>query len=124
MDIKQLYYFVTIVEEKTISGAARKLHISQPPLSTAIKQLEHELGTTLFQRGNRRIYLTDSGKLLYSKIIAGRGALVGQIKNVVEGITLFGQLLGIFGRQGDILQTVHDLIRAHRDRVERIHALE
>ena len=59
-----------------------------------------------------------------AKIIAGRGALVGQIKNVVEGVTLLRQLLGIFGRQGDILQTVHDLIRAHRDRVERIHALE
>ena len=82
MDIKQLYYFVTIVEEKTISGAARKLHISQPPLSTAIKQLEHELGTTLFQRGNRRIYLTDSGKLLYSQACS----IIKLYENTIESI--------------------------------------
>lgn len=82
MDIKQLYYFTAIVEEKTISGAARKLHISQPPLSTAIKQLERELGTTLFVRGNRSIYLTDSGKLLYSQACS----IIKLYENAIESI--------------------------------------
>lgn len=67
MDFKHLHYFITVVNEGTISAAARKLHISQPPLSIAIKQLEEELHTTLFHRGSRHIILTESGKILYQK---------------------------------------------------------
>ncbi len=67
MDFKHLHYFITVVQEGTISAAARKLHISQPPLSIAIKQLEEELQTTLFHRGSRHIILTESGKILYQK---------------------------------------------------------
>lgn len=65
MDIRQLRYFVTTVEEGTISAAARKLHISQPPLSTQLRLLEAEYGITLFERGSRQISLTDAGKMLY-----------------------------------------------------------
>lgn len=69
MDIRQLQYFVTIVQEGNISKAAKELHITQPPLSHAIKMLEQELNTTLFIRGSRNITLTESGKVLYSKAI-------------------------------------------------------
>lgn len=65
MEIRQLRYFVTIAEEGTISAAARRLHMSQPPLSTAIHQLEEELGTVLFERGARQIVLTQSGQAFY-----------------------------------------------------------
>lgn len=67
MDIKQLHYFVTIVDEGNISNAAKKLHMSQPPLSTQIKLLEEELGCVLFERGSRRIVLTVAGDLLYNR---------------------------------------------------------
>lgn len=67
MDFKHLHYFITVVEEGTISAAARKLHISQPPLSIAMKQLENELETTLFHRGSRNIILTETGEMLYQK---------------------------------------------------------
>lgn len=67
MDLRQLHYFVTIVDEGNISKAANQLNISQPPLSHAIKMLEEELETTLFFRGQRKITLTESGKILYSK---------------------------------------------------------
>ena len=40
MDLKQLSYFVTVIQEGTISGAARKLHLTQPPLSAQMKLLE------------------------------------------------------------------------------------
>ena len=43
MDIKQLRYFVTVVEEGNISAAAKKLHICQPPLSHQMKMIEQEL---------------------------------------------------------------------------------
>ena len=50
MDLKQLRYFTTVAEEGTISAAAKKLFMSQPPLSTQMKLLEQELGCTLFIR--------------------------------------------------------------------------
>lgn len=55
MDLKQLLYFKTVVEEGTISAAAKKLNLSQPPLSQQIKQLESELGVTLMERGARKL---------------------------------------------------------------------
>ncbi|MBE6050876.1 MAG: LysR family transcriptional regulator [Clostridium sp.] len=67
MDIKRLKYFVTIVEEGNISAAAKKLHISQPPLSSQIKLLEKELNLKLMERGPRTITLTRAGKLLYKR---------------------------------------------------------
>lgn len=67
MDLKQLSYFIAIVDEGSISAAARKLHISQPPLSNQMKSLESELGVILFERGLRSITLTDAGKLMYER---------------------------------------------------------
>jgi DNA-binding transcriptional LysR family regulator len=67
MDIKQLTYFITIVEEGNITRAANKLHMAQPPLSTQLKLLEDELGTKLMERGARKISLTDAGKILYKR---------------------------------------------------------
>ena len=65
MDIRTLYYFVTIAEELNITKAAEKLCMSQPPLSSQMKALEEELDTVLFIRGKRHLQLTESGKLLY-----------------------------------------------------------
>ena len=65
MEIKQLEYFRAIVEAGTISGAARELHMTQPPLSYQIKMMEEELKVSLFLRGTKRITLTEAGKTLY-----------------------------------------------------------
>lgn len=65
MEIKQLEYFRAIVDAGTISGAARNLHVTQPPLSYQIKMLEEELGVKLFVRGAKNITLTEAGKALY-----------------------------------------------------------
>jgi len=65
MELRVLKYFVTVAEELNITRAAEKLNISQPPLSSQIKNLEDELDTVLFIRGKRHLQLTDSGKLLY-----------------------------------------------------------
>ncbi len=67
MDFKQLEYFKAIVEEGTISAAARRLHMSQPPLSYQMKMLEEELQVQLFLRGTKRITLTEAGKVLYER---------------------------------------------------------
>lgn len=69
MELKQLKYFTTIVEEGNISAAAKKLHISQPPLSLQLKLLEDELGVKLIVRGARRCTLTDAGKIFYNRAV-------------------------------------------------------
>lgn len=70
MELKQLRNFLTVAEEGSISAAARKLHMAQPPLSTQLKQLEQEMGTCLLLRGTRQIQLTDAGKILYRRALA------------------------------------------------------
>ena len=67
MDLRTLQYFVTVAEELNITRAAEKLHMSQPPLSAQIKNLENELETILFIRGKRHLKLTESGQLLYRR---------------------------------------------------------
>lgn len=65
MDIKQLRYFIALAEERQVTSAAHKLHISQPPLSQQLKLMESELGVPLFLRSGRYLELTASGKTLY-----------------------------------------------------------
>ncbi|WP_188996111.1 LysR family transcriptional regulator [Paenibacillus nasutitermitis] len=65
MDIRKLRYFIAIVEEKSISAAARRLHISQPPLSQQLKEMENELGAILVERDGKSLEVTDAGKTLY-----------------------------------------------------------
>lgn len=64
MELRPLQYFLMIAREGTISGAATVLHISQPSLSRQMQELEHELGCKLFERGSRRIELTEAGMRL------------------------------------------------------------
>lgn len=64
MDIRVLQYFLTVAREESISRAAEALHMTQPPLSRQLKELEDELGKQLFIRGSRRITLTEEGQLL------------------------------------------------------------
>lgn len=60
-------YFIAIVENGQITKAAEKLHIAQPPLSQQLKQLEAELGVTLFHRSKKRLELTKAGEELYRR---------------------------------------------------------
>ena len=64
MDVRVLRYFLAVAREQTISGAAEVLHMTQPPLSKQLRELEEELGKQLFYRGKRRITLTKEGMLL------------------------------------------------------------
>ncbi|WP_203838046.1 LysR family transcriptional regulator [Winogradskya humida] len=64
MDLRLLRYFVVVVEERHIGRAAARLHITQPPLSRAIQQLESDLGATLLDRTPRGVTPTAAGAAL------------------------------------------------------------
>lgn len=65
MNLEQLNCFIAVVEEGSISGGARRLNLTQPPVSLQIKNLERRCGLRLLERGSRRIRLTEAGKSLY-----------------------------------------------------------
>ena len=64
MEIRVLRYFLAVAREESITKAAELLHLTQPTLSRQIGQMEEELGVKLFDRGARKIALTNEGLLL------------------------------------------------------------
>ncbi|MGI6032128.1 MAG: LysR family transcriptional regulator [Coriobacteriales bacterium] len=64
MEIRTLRYFVALVDEGTITGAAKSLHVTQPTLSRQLAQLERDMGHPLFERNRSGIELTEAGVAL------------------------------------------------------------
>ncbi|QDQ00675.1 LysR family transcriptional regulator [Lysinibacillus fusiformis] len=89
MDLRQLNYFITIVEEGQITKAAKKLHMAQPPLSQQLKMMEEELNCKLLDRNGRTLDMTGPGKVLYEKgktLLSNFEDTITEIKEVGEGL--------------------------------------
>ncbi|BDY03829.1 LysR family transcriptional regulator [Ferrimonas sp. YFM] len=75
MDVRLLRCFVAVFEERAITAAAQRVFVSQPSLSAAIKQLESEMGVTLFRRHKRGVDLTDEAHQLYPLALQALGQM-------------------------------------------------
>ncbi|MBE6105783.1 LysR family transcriptional regulator [Anaerovibrio lipolyticus] len=105
MEIKDMQAFYAIVEEGNISHAAIRLNVAQPALSRQMKRLETSLGVKLFERGSRRIRLTDAGMLLYSRVKHILGMVDGTMRELIDiGSGVAGTIkLGTITSSGSML---------------------
>ena len=114
MDVRQLRYFIAVAEERSFTLAARRLNLSQPPLSQHIQALEAELGTQLLYRTSRKVELTQAGEAM---LLRGR-AILQQVKSAEDEVRSIGAgLVGTLdlGATGSILRgRLAELLAAYR----------
>jgi DNA-binding transcriptional LysR family regulator len=114
MEFRQLKYFIAVAEELNIGRAATRLHISQPPLTRQIHQLEEEFGTQLFLRTTRGVELTQAGEMLLRDARNIRDLMEQAVERVREaGQGKQGKMdIGIFG--SGILDVIPKVLHAFR----------
>ncbi len=122
MNLKQLEYVVAAIEAKSITAAAKKLHIAQPPLSRQISLLEEELGAKLLKRSAKGIEATQAGKIMYQKaheIFNNINEMIEMIDETNEGIRgeiKIGSIysaLPVFANKLQAFQQEYPLINTH-----------
>jgi len=117
MELRHLHYFIAVAETLHFAAAAERLGIAPPTLSIQIKQLEQELGTELFTRTKRKVYLTQAGELFALEaratlaqaersLLVGRRAGRGELGQVTVGYVssalwsgLLSQLVAAYKQQ-------------------------
>jgi DNA-binding transcriptional LysR family regulator len=88
VELRHLRYFIAVAEELNFSRAAQRLRMAQPPLSVAIRQLETDVGASLFERTSREVRLTEAGEALLAgarRTLAEADAAVAAARRVAAG---------------------------------------
>ncbi|OTG87521.1 LysR family transcriptional regulator [Acinetobacter sp. ANC 4558] len=122
MELRHLKYFISVVEEKSITKAAEKLCIAQPPLTRQIKSLEEELGVNLFERGTRPIKTTEVGEYFYQYAVqiltlsAHATTMVDRFKNT-QSIVRVGYVASLF------YWKLPEIINLFRSKIKKYHNL-
>jgi len=101
MELRHLVYFVTVAEERNFTRASQRLRVVQSGVSAAIRALERELGTRLFERSSQRVELTDAGAALLpaarAVIDAAQAArdAVDEVRGGLRGTLRIGTLISV-----------------------------
>ena len=81
MELRALRYFVEVVKQKSFTGAAEQMFVTQPTISKMVKALEDEIGSPLLLREGRQMVLTDAGQIVYQRgldVLAAHARLRGR----------------------------------------------
>ncbi|MFG2447300.1 LysR family transcriptional regulator [Nocardia fluminea] len=119
MELRQLRYFVTIVDEGGFTRAAERLHLTQPGLSTQLRQLERELGQRLLDRGARTVTLTEVGAAVLEHARAALAAAdrigdtVGEFTGLLRGQVRLGMISGAASEVFDVASVLADFHHDH-----------
>jgi DNA-binding transcriptional LysR family regulator len=123
VELRELEYFVAVVEERNFTRAAKRLHVVQSAVSAGVSRLEREFGTTLFDRSGRTVALTEAGQIFLKRV----RALLGEARGVredmsrlaggLEGTVTIGRVLstGSFGLTAALtaFQRTHPAVAVH-----------
>ncbi|MGW7522244.1 LysR family transcriptional regulator [Streptomyces sp. NPDC054783] len=119
MELRQLRYFVTVVEEAGFTRAAERLHLAQPGLSAQVRQLERELGQPLLDRSGRSVRPTEVGEAVLPYARAALAAVEGVRQTVEEytgllrGRVAVGLVPGTLAHPFDMAGQLADFHEAH-----------
>lgn len=118
IDLYLLRYFLAVVETGSFTRAAERVFVTQPTLSSGIKKLEAELGTTLFDRSSKRVFLTDAGIrfLPRAKAILHECNLAMEAVRAVEEVPVLR--LGLLGTLGN--RQVEAFVSGYRERGPKV----
>lgn len=122
MELRHLRYFIAVAEELHFGRAAERLGISQPPLSQQIQALEEELGVRLFERTNRRVALSEVGRLFLPEarqVLAQLDKAVGVAQRARRGE--LGELKVGFTSSAPFTSTIPRALRAFRQACPQVH---
>ncbi len=116
MELRHLRYFIAVAETLNFNRAAQRLHISQPPLSRQIQQLEEELGVILFERGARPLALTEPGRFFYAhaRELLARSV---ELKSMTRRVGQMDRALAV----GFVASTLYDILPRLIRRFRREH---
>ncbi|MBQ2833117.1 MAG: LysR family transcriptional regulator [Clostridia bacterium] len=135
MNMKHIQYVLTVLREGSITGASKKLYVSQPALSQTIKQIEQDLGTPIFDRSTDPISLTYAGQKyvdaaqkmldiernLRTQISEMKDEVHGRIRvgiSVQRGLQLLPQVIPEFSREYPFIKV--ELVEHGSDTLERM----
>jgi len=124
MELRHLRYFLAVAEELNFTRAARRLHISQPPLTQQIQALEVEIGLQLFDRSKYRIQLTDAGRAFaceVKRILGELGSAVRSAQRAARGTT--GQVRVGFTESASFSQVLTSTFRNFQSKFPDVNLL-
>jgi DNA-binding transcriptional LysR family regulator len=121
VDVREARYFVAVAEELHFGRAAERLHMSQPPLSQAIKALEHRLGVRLLHRTTREVTLTTAGAVFLDAcrtLVGASTAADAAVRQAADGQAGELRIGAVTSAFGDPLPRLLELFQAAHPRVD------